>query len=457
MYKVLLVDDEIEILNDHSKYIERLGYKCYTAQNGKDAFHLLKEKRPDIVLTDIRMPHEGGLSVLKETQKFDPDIPVILFTGFATVESAVQAMKLGAYDYIKKPFSPKLMEVVLKRATNYCRLKNENIALKTQIKETYQLQNIIGKSQAMLDIAKRVHKVARTNANVFIDGESGTGKELVARSIHLHSPRKNKPFIPVDCVALPTTLMESELFGFEKGAFTGATMAKPGLLELAHNGTLFLDEVTELDLPLQAKLLRVLQERQFRRIGSTKVINVDFRIISATNRNPENAVKEKILRQDLFYRLNVVPVLLPPLRNRREDIPLLVHHFIQKFKSSCPHEITGITKDAMKILKKHEWPGNVRELQNVIEHAMSLTEQVKIGMEDLPENIRETTASFLEGSLLSLNFKEARQKCLHQFNTYYIENLLKKYDGNISEISRKAGISRWSIYRILKNPNTDQE
>lgn len=454
MYKILLVDDEIEILNDHSKYIERLGFKCYTAQNGREALHILKQKQPDIILTDIKMPHEDGLDVLRETQKFDPDIPVILFTGFSTVESAVQAMKLGAYDYITKPFSPKLMEVVLKKATEYRRLKKEIIALKTQIKETYQLENIIGKSQAIRDVAKKVLKVARTNANVFINGESGTGKELIARSIHLHSRRKSKPFIPVDCIALPGTLMESELFGYERGAFTGAIKAKPGLLELAHDGTLFLDEVTELELKLQAKLLRVLQERQFRRVGGTKVINVNIRIISATNRNPENAVKEKIFRLDLYYRLNVVPVLLPPLRMRRDDIPLLAHHFIEKFKSSCSHKITGITKDAMKILKRHEWPGNVRELQNVIEQAMSLTEQAQIGLDDLPENIREIGVSFPEEFLLSLNFKEAREKYLHQFSKYYIENLLKKYNGNISEISRKAGISRWSIYRILKDSNS---
>ncbi len=456
MDKVLLVDDEKEILRDRSRIIESLGFQCLVAKNGKEAIDVIKRENPEVVLTDQKMPKQDGFDVLKATMEIDPDIPVILFTGYGTIESAVHAMKMGAFEYLQKPFSPEMMEVVLKKAIEYRRLKKENIALRTQIEETYQLENIVGESDTMKQIAKRVLKVAKSEANVIIFGESGTGKELVARSIHRYSPRKDKPFIPLDCVALPNTLLESELFGFEKGAFTGAIRLKPGVFELAEKGTLFLDEISELDPHLQAKLLRVLQERQFRRIGGEELIKVDVRIISATNRNPERAVEEKRLREDLYYRLNVVPIYLPPLRDRREDIPHLVHHFIKKYNPFCSIDVRGISNEAMHCIKEYLWPGNVRELENVVHRAMSLTDRNTIGLHDLPDDVQESKAELTDEMLHNLKYREAKEKCLDQFGKRYVSKLLEKYQGNISKVARAAGISRKTLYRMLENYGIDR-
>jgi len=450
MYKVLLVDDEIEILDDRSQMIKELGFTCVTAQNGEHAIKFVQQEQPDVILTDMKMPNQDGFYVLKSTKEIDPHIPVIFFTGYGTVESAVEAMKLGAYDYLQKPVSPEQMEAVLNRAIDHRKLKDENDTLNTQTKETYYLENVVGKSKVIMDVAERVYRVAKSDANVLIYGESGTGKELIARSLHLLSNRKDKPFIPLDCVALPASLLESEIFGFEQGSFTGAVKSKPGMIELADGGTLFLDEIVELEPNLQAKLLRVLQEHQFRRIGGMKTINVNVRIISATNWNPEKAVEAKRLRQDLYYRLNVVPIYIPPLRERKEDIPLLVHHFINKFNPSCYIEVKGIYNDALKYLKKYDWPGNVRELQNIIEQAMSLIDQEMIGVADLPENIIENNIDFVEETCKNLNFKQARERYLIQFYKQYFDNLLKKHDGNISKVAREAGISRRTIYRLIQ-------
>lgn len=449
MYKVLLADEEPEILNDRSKLILELGFDCLVAKDGEEAIKIIQKENPDVVLTDLKMPNQGGLEVIKATKEMDSNIPVIVFTGYGTIESAVQAMKLGAFDFIQKPFSPEMMEVVLTKAIEHRKLKDENVALKTQIQEKYQLENIVAKSKVMNDVAKRALKVAKSDANVLIYGESGTGKELIARSIHLHSQRCNGPFIPLDCVALPATLLESEIFGFEEGAFTGAVKSKPGVFELADSGTLFLDEIVELELNLQAKLLRVLQERQFRRIGGKKLINVNVRIIAATNSNPQKAVQEKKLRDDLYFRLNVVPIYIPPLCDRKEDIPLLTYHFIEMFNLQLPNEIESITKTAMQCLKRYNWPGNVRELQNVIEQAMSLTDKEIISLEDIPENIKENGESF-EEFLNDINFKEAKDKYMKKFGKHYFQNLIEKNNGNISKAARMAGISRRTMYRMLQ-------
>ena len=457
MYKVLLVDDEIEIIRGRSKIVEDLGFKCITALNGKNAIKLVKNKRPDIVLTDIKMPNNDGFDVLKATRKFDPDIPVILFTGYGSIDSAVQAMKLGAYDYIQKPVSVEILEVVLKKAVDFLQLKKENLVLKSQIQENCQLDNMIANSKIMQDIAKRIKKIAQSDANVFVYGESGTGKELVAQNIHSHSRRCDKPLIPVDCVALPGTLMESELFGYEKGAFTGAVGSKPGLMELANGGSLFLDEITELDINLQAKLLRVLQEQKFRRVGGTKTIHVDVRIISATNIVPLKAVKDGKLRQDLYFRLNVVPIELPPLRERKDDISLLVQHFIEKYNPSTPREIIGISKEAVKCLKSYDWPGNVRELQNVVEQTMLLTENDVISPEDLPDHIKENGMYEIELPTETMKFQEAREKYLNEFCKKYVENMLTKCNGNISMVARQSGMSRWTIYRMMKTVGIEQK
>ncbi|MCI0495742.1 sigma-54 dependent transcriptional regulator, partial [candidate division KSB1 bacterium] len=331
MTKVLLVDDEIEIIEDRSKIIKNLGYNCVTAQSGNEAIKIIKQEKLDIILTDIKMSDGDGFAVLNAAIKIDPDILVIVFTGQGSIDSAVEAIKLGAFDYIQKPITKEVIQISLKKAIEHRSIKQENIQLKKQFKQKYQLDQMVYKSPVMEDVARRVIKAAGCDANVLIYGETGTGKERIARNIHLKSNRKDKPFIPIDCVSLPANLMESELFGFEKGAFTDAMKTKPGLMEIADGGTIFFDEIAELDYNLQAKLLRALQERQFRHVGGTELITVDIRILSATNENPENAIKEKKMRQDLYYRLNVIQISMPPLRERRDDIPLLVQDFIKEF------------------------------------------------------------------------------------------------------------------------------
>ena len=451
MIKILLVDDEIEILQGRSKIIKNLGHECITAKSGNEAIKIIKQENPDIVLTDIKMPNGDGFAVLNAAHKFDPDIPVIVFTGRPSIDSAVEALKQGAFDYIQKPVTKDIIQVILKKAIEFHNIKKENIQLKKQFKQKYRLDNVVYKSSIMEDIAKRVIKSARSEANVMIYGETGTGKEMIARNIHLKSDRKENPFIPIDCVSLPANLMESELFGFEKGAFTGAIKTKLGLMEIANGGTLFFDEITELDYNLQAKLLRVLQERQLRRIGATKLIDIDIRIISATNQNPEKAMKEKILRQDLYYRLNVIQFSMPTLRERKEDIPLLVQHFIDEFNPGLSNEIKGISKDAMQNLRKYNWPGNVRELKNVIEQAMSMAEQDTITIKDLPDNLKGYEMELVDDVFQGASFQEAKEKCLNDFHKKYVGFLLKKNNGNITKVARECGLSRWTIYRIIEN------
>jgi len=447
--KILIAEDESLLLIDHAQIIRQLGYPCLTAKNGKEAIEIIKTEKPDVVFTDQQMPHADGFTVLRSALEEDPDIPVVLFTGHATVELAVQAMKNGAYDYIEKPFFPEIMELALKKAVQFRRLKKENRALHVQLEGMGQLDNVIGNSKVMNQVANLVLKVSKSEANVLIWGESGVGKELVARSIHKYSHRHNNAFIPLDCVALPSTLLESELFGFEKGAFTGAVQSKPGVFELAEGGTLFLDEITELDPNLQAKLLRVLQERQFRRIGGREMVNVNVRIISATNRNPETAVNEGILREDLYYRLNVVPIFVPPLRDRKEDIPLLVSHFIDKYNPFSVIEIKGISRSAIECLKKYKWPGNCRELENLIHRVMSLSDQEIIELDDLPEEFITSSAQILQGSLLTKTFKEAKHEYMKNFGKQYIGKLLTECKGNISEVARRANLSRRTLYRMI--------
>ena len=454
--KVLLVDDELVILQDRSQIIKGLGYECMVARDGQEAIDLMKEDHPDVIMTDIKMPNKDGIDVLNAAREFDPHMPVILFTGYGTIASAVGAMKIGAFDYIQKPFTPENLEQVLDRAMKF---RNEHYyngnGSDKKDKKIYHLPNVIGRSDTINDLAAKIHKVSQSDANVLVYGESGTGKELIAKSIHQTSNRANEPFIPLDCISLPETLLESEIFGFEQGSFTGAIKSKPGVMELANNGTLFLDEITELDMNLQAKLLRVLQERQFRRIGGKNLITVNVRIISATNLVPEEAVRNGKLRQDLYYRLNVVPIFIPPLRDRREDIPQLVQSFIKKFNPSCPNRIEGIDKEALIYLSKYNWPGNVRELQNAIEQAMSMTENRILQIEDLPQNILEEQLEYGGDFESESSFKEAKRNYVRTFSKKYLKDLLDKSDGNISKMARAAGMSRRTIYRMLDELKID--
>ena len=451
-YKILIIDDEIEMLDNCRRILERAGYECIVSQESEHFKTILREESPDLILTDLRMPKKDGITILKEAKEQDPDMVVILFTAFATVESAVEAVKLGAFDYIPKPFSAEQLRIAVNRGIKQKRLSDENRYLRSQLKEAYGFTNIIGTSSSLKAVLELVKKVSRTDANVLIEGESGTGKELIARSIHANSDRSYNAFVPLDCASLPENLLESELFGHEKGAFTGAHITRPGIFEYANGGTLFLDEIGELSPMLQSKLLRVLQERQLRRVGGRKLIRVDVRIISATNRDLKAAIESGTFRKDLFYRLNVISIRLPPLKERKEDIPLLANHYLKYFNRRTKKEIKGISKEALELLERYHWPGNVRELQNVIERAVTLTDSSIIGPQDLPDQIVQGTLedSFILPTDSNFSYKEAKRKWLDRFEKEYLRALLSRHNGNISEAAKQAGINRKTIHRLLK-------
>ncbi len=377
--RILVVDDEPLMRDFLVETLQRKKYVVESVGNGAQAIEKVKAENYDLVLTDMRMPEVSGMQVLKETKKTDFNIEVVIITAFGEVDDAVEAMKLGAYDYIQKPFNADKIEIVVDRAMEHQRLENENRTLRTdntqlrnQLKEKYTFSSIVGVSEVMRKVYDAIEMIAPTKATILINGESGTGKELVARAIHYNSDRQNKPFIKVNCAALPESLMESELFGHEKGAFTGAIRTTKGRFELAHTGTLLLDDITELSLPLQSKMLRVLQEREFERVGNPSPLCVDVRVVATTNRELKKEVQEGRFREDLFYRLNVVPVCLPPLRDRKEDIPLLVDHFLRKYCEENGRDIKGIDDGAIEKLMAQDWPGNVRELENHVERAVVL-------------------------------------------------------------------------------------
>jgi DNA-binding NtrC family response regulator len=448
--KILIIDDEAEILDNCRRILKRSGYDCLLLQESENFAQVLKAELPDLILTDLRMPQKDGMSILKEAKAADPDIVVLLFTAYGTIKSALEACKLGAFDYILKPFSAEQLRIAVSRGIKQKRLSDENKYLRSQLKEAYGFNRIIGKSAALQEVIKLVKKVSKTEANVLIQGDSGTGKELVARSLHTHSERSHRPFVPVDCASLPENLLESELFGHEKGAFTGAHVTRPGIFEYANGGTLFLDEIGELSITLQSKLLRTLQEHQVRRVGGRKLLNVDVRIITATNQNLEIAVKEGRFREDLFYRINVITIPLPPLRERQDDVPLLANHYLRHFSKGSINEVNGISQKAMELLERYHWPGNVRELQNVMERAISLTISKIIVPEDLPEQIRLAGDPDVCISPTGSNYKIAKKDWMDLFEKRYLSDLLKRHNGNISKAALEAQINRKTIHRLLK-------
>ncbi len=451
--KILIIDDEEDMLESCSRLLRRKNYQCITTDNPAQALEMVSSEKPDLVLTDLKMPGKGGLEILREVKKLDPSILVIVFTGFATISAAVEIMKEGAFDFVTKPFSSDQLIMTVERALNQRRLEQENKSLRSQIKTTYGLDKIIGQSLSMQKVFDMIRKVAKTDANILIYGESGTGKELTARSIHLNSNRRDESFVPVDCVALSENLLESELFGHEKGAFTGAHMAKPGLFELADKGTFFLDEIGKMNITIQAKLLRILQERQVRRVGGSTLIDVDFRVLSSTNLDLNKSISDGTFVEDLFWRLNVITIEMPPLRERKEDIQLLVNHFVSIFSKKSHKNIKGVSEEAMEILKKYNWPGNIRELQNVVERATSLTETDYITPVDLQEHLVDGVDS--GGYRKDLPFKEAKNRWLESFEKKYFTDLIKESSGNISRAAQKAGIDRKTIYRIMKKHGLD--
>jgi len=388
MHTILVIDDERSMREFLSIMLEREGYSVVTKDNGNDALDFIRKNNYDLIITDIKMPKMSGIDILRESMNLHPNTPVIMITAFASTEVAVEAMKLGAYDYITKPFNVDEIKIIIKNALEKKTLFDENMSLKEELKGRYQFSNIVGKSDKIRKVFELIMKVANSKSTVLLTGESGTGKELVARAIHHNSDRKVQPFVSISCGAIPETLLESELFGHQKGAFTGADSDKKGLFEVADGGTFFLDEVTEAPLSIQAKLLRVLQEKEFKRVGGVKDIKVDVRVIAATNKNLHKLIEDGKFREDLYYRLNVIPIELPPLRERKEDIPLLVSHFINKYNSINKKGIKGIIPEAMEKLEKYTWRGNVRELENVIERAVTLEIADNIYPESLPDEIR---------------------------------------------------------------------
>jgi len=451
---ILLVDDEELLVKSCSRLLEQEGYQVVTAYRGRDALELARRHHPDIVLADLMLPDMDGMELLREVRQLDRQTLVIMITGFATVDSSIEAIRAGAYDYIPKPFTATQLQILVGRAANQVRLVRDNERLRGELRERYSLENIIGVSEAMQRVFALVLRVASTDASVFISGESGTGKELIARSIHQHSPRAEQPFVAVNCAAFPENLLESELFGHEKGAFTGALTQKRGLMEVASGGTFFLDEICEMDLELQAKLLRVLQERKIRRVGGEVEIPIDIRVIAATNRDPEEAVEEGVLRRDLYFRLNVVPIRVPPLRARREDIPLLAEHFLRRYAEKYGRDGATplrLSPDAMRALMAHSWPGNVRELQNLMERIVSLAVPgQEITAADLPDKLSSLGTPASPAVDIDQPFHEAKEKAIEAFERAYLEALLARHGGNISEAARHAGIDRKTIHRMLK-------
>ena len=386
--RVLIVDDEKSMRDLLSITLEKEGYDVETAAGGELAIEMLHREMVDAVITDLRMPKVDGLQVLRAAKEISPDIAVIVITAVASTETAVEAMKLGAYDYITKPFKLDEVNLIVRNALERKRLRDENLYLRRQLETQHRFENIIGKSARIAVVFDTIRKIADSPSTAMITGESGTGKELVARAIHFNSYRRDKPFMSVNCGAIPEGLMESELFGHVRGAFTGAVSNKVGLFSAAEGGTLFLDEITEIPPLLQVKLLRAIQLREIRRVGDTKDMKTDVRLIAASNRDLEGAVQEGILREDLFYRLNVIPIQLPPLRERREDIPLLIAHFLQKFSKELGKDVRAVAPEAMAVLERYHWPGNIRELENVLERAIVLGGADMVGVESLPESVR---------------------------------------------------------------------
>jgi DNA-binding NtrC family response regulator len=451
--RILILDDETDMLENCGRVLASASHHCVTSTDPLAALRIVESEQVDLLLTDLRMPKVDGMEMLRRVRQVDPRIPVIMLTGHATIESAVAAVKAGAFDYLSKPFSNDQLKVAVERALTKRRLELENLNLREQLRGSLGFENIVGGSLVLQQVLEIVSKAARSNANILILGESGTGKELVARAIHANSPRAAQPFVPVDCASLPENLLESELFGYEKGAFTGATAAKQGLMEAAHRGTLFLDELGELPLGLQVKMLRALQERQIRRVGGTRQIDVDVRIVSATNRDLRALVAAAKFREDLYYRVNVIDIALPPLRERPGDIELLATSFLRKYARTGNTAVKGFEPEAMVALEMYTWPGNVRELQNVIERACALAEGEMITLAELPQHFRAASPPPEDSSptraISKLTLKEAKNRWIRQLEATYVAELLKHTGGNVSQAARKAGVDRRTLHRLL--------
>jgi len=440
---ILIVDDEPEILKSVRSILSDEGYEVIEAPDGPTALKKVEEELPDLVLLDIWLPGINGMEILGQIKAAHPELPVVMISGHGTIETAVQATKLGAFDFIEKPLSWERLTVAVQKAFAYHRLEEQNIFLRQKEDSRYQLS---GQGELISHLRKQIEIVAPTSAWVLIRGENGTGKEIVARLIHRLSKRKNKPFVEVNCAAIPEELIESELFGHEKGAFTGATTPKKGKFDLAHEGILFLDEIGDMSLKTQAKILRILQEQKFERVGGTKTIQVDVRVVAATNKDLEQEIGRGTFREDLYYRLNVIPLEVPPLRERKEDIPGLVEEFLQEYAYKTNTEPKKVAPDVLPFLAEYEWPGNVRELKNMVERLVILTTGPVITAGDLPSPLlKKTEEAPLSAYDLSL-LKEAR----NQFEREFIIHKLQESQGNISQTAAVLGIERSHLHKKIK-------
>ncbi len=442
--KILIIDDDKEMCVLLEEVLGEEGFSLTTSTNSKQAIKYLKEEDFDLVITDLMMEGLKGLELLQESKKIAPLTPVIIITAFGTIESAIKAMKMGAYDYLTKPFQMEELILTLKKALENRMLKEEVSRLRREVSSRYEFHNIIGRSRSMQNIYDLIERIKDTSSNVLVTGESGTGKELVARAIHYSGKRKESHFVAVNCAAIPETLLESELFGYRKGAFTDAKTDKKGLIFAAHEGTLFLDEITEMAYPLQAKLLRVIEEKKVRPLGDTQSYPIDLRVIAASNQDIKALVKEGKFREDLYYRLKVVDIEMPPLRERREDILLLADNFLQRFREEMGKEVTGFSEEVKKIMLNYSWPGNVRELENIVERAIILTKNKIIQAEDLPSSMTQQAEEDAIEKALRQEFS------LAQLEKEYIKKVLVQVQGNKSRAAEILGLDRKTLYRKLK-------
>ena len=440
---ILIVDDEKNLREGIAEALQSPDRRIFLAENGFQAEEIIRTNAVDLVLSDLKMPSMNGLELLRRVQAISPTTIFIIMTAYGSVDTAVKAIKEGAYDYLTKPINIDQLELLLARALKSKELEAENIYLKEQLEKRFGLENMIGHSRAMENVFELIRQISPSNATILITGKSGTGKELVARAIHQQSPRKNKPFVPIHCAALSPSLLESELFGHEKGAFTGAINQKKGKFEIADGGTIFLDEVNEIPLEMQVKLLRFLEMREFERVGGNRLIQVDVRLLAASNSDLQVMVKEHRMREDLYFRLNVVKIELPPLRDRREDIPLLVHAFINEFSQVDRKKVTGITPEALGILQYYDWPGNVRELRNCIESMVVLAKKPILNEDDIPAEIRRLQTDIpVFSSPDSLNIKTMEKEL--------IRGAIAQESGNKKRAAEQLGISRRTLYRKME-------
>ena len=445
--RLLVADDDAVARNLLGEVLTREGYEVRAAGDGAEALAVCEADPIDLALVDLRMPGLDGLALLRRIAAIRPGIPVIMLTAFATMDTAIEAIRAGAYDYLSKPFRMEEIRLVVRRALEAQRLARENRHFRAELKERYRVDNLVGQSPGMVAVYKLVARLAPLDTTVLVLGETGTGKEVVARAIHYAGPRAHRPFVVVDCSTLPDALFESELFGHARGAFTGAVATRPGLLESADGGTVLIDEVGELSVALQTKLLRVLQDRSVRRLGDNASIPVDVRLIAATHRDLRERVAAGAFREDLYYRLNVVTIALPPLRERLDDLPLLARHFLAQHAQAAGKALSGLSREVLQTLSRHQWPGNVRELEHAIERAVALTSGPIVVPEDLPDEVR--------GIVGGPGPMPPRPMTLDELKDWYVDTVLRQVHGNKVRAAEILGIDRRTLYRMIQRSATD--